>query len=203
MILQSKDVRTALEAAKRMLDAYQGLALVGDSAIKHPEELCFIIGSLVSRDVVLRTVRVRPKSKVKAACFAVKEGPYEIYLAQGMSEPERRFIFCKELFHVALDEEDARSMSLYPHIEEVVSTFPVAMSNPNKAAAWERIAEIGAMEFLFPYEERVRCLEVTSGAPNVTQIAQQRGLPIYLIEQYLSESRMAYFQYVTSRDASN
>jgi Zn-dependent peptidase ImmA (M78 family) len=110
---------------------------------------------------------------------------YEICLLAGMNFCWRRFVACKELFHVILDDERYRTTDIYNHVEEVIAKFPVAVM-AGSAVVSEALAEIAAMEFLFPYPDRRRIL--TAGSPDYLAIAQRYKIPQALVEEYLVDS---------------
>lgn len=127
--------------------------------------------------------------------FVATDTGYQIYLLAGLSEEESRFVRCKELFHVLLDlPDESRNMDLYGHLDEVVSAFPQADSEPGCAVAWELLAEAAAMEFLFPLSEREAAINAANGSFDPAQVAARYHLPRSVVEGYCTESSMEFFR---------
>jgi hypothetical protein len=118
------------------------------------------------------------------------EDRFEIYLLAGMNYCWRRYVLCKEYFHAIIDGDDYRNMNIYDHLKEVSISFPDGKSRPDSPVQSEMLAEIAAMEFLFPYGERVS--HVANGNLDFANIAEHYKIPQFFVERYLSVEWMAY-----------
>lgn len=191
MYMQQEHFSRCLGLARDLADHYKQTVLNGGATYKRMDELLKIIESYLSKKVVVNQL-VREKRSIRAVYFAMKDGTYEVFLLAGMTEDEERFALCKELFHVVVDIEEYHSTDLYGHVYEVVATFPVENSSPSPSAQSEMLAELAAMEFMFPYEDRKAIL---SGGNNLDMaaIAARYGVPQPYAELYCSDEYMKFF----------
>ncbi|WP_223484670.1 ImmA/IrrE family metallo-endopeptidase [Stenotrophomonas indicatrix] len=198
MQLSKAEVTGCIALVHEVVEHYKLNVLNSARTMRSVEDLEWIVGEFLQKRVTIESLKVPAAGKwIKAACVVTAEGDYEIYVLTGLDLDARRFIICKELFHVVLDEEHRRNMDTFGHLQEVTTTFPVANSKPNSAAACEYFAEASAMEFLFPYAERVLVLEAANGAgPNYAEIASRYGIPQEYVESYLGAPLMDFFAQV-------
>lgn len=192
IVFKEEDLEACLDRAKEIRELYEMYVLHGNVYPKSIDKLIWLISQYLEKEVVIRYVDVPAEgSSVKAAFWAMDDGTYQIALLTGMSDDEVRFVLCKELFHVIFDEESRRYISLFAHIEEVTSTFPLEEGHPNCAASWELLAEIAATEFLFPYGDRLKA--VTTGEPtDYARVASKYGVPRFIVEVYCGPQNLTY-----------
>ncbi|PXX08944.1 hypothetical protein C8R27_14114 [Nitrosomonas ureae] len=128
---------------------------------------------------------------IKGFNLFLNDGSYEIVIMPELNYCWNRLVLCKELFHVVLDNEEHRHDSVDQLLKEVSAQLNVDKEirpAPSKAMQTEPMAEIAAMEFLFPYSERR--IIIDSGKINFDYIAHQYKIPLQYVEMYLSESYM-------------
>jgi hypothetical protein len=128
------------------------------------------------------------KPWVLGACVLFKNKKYDVIIAK-QNECWSRFVLCKELFHIALDRAEYRNMSMDGHIEEIMLAFPDDDSEPRKPVVAEFLAEVGAMELLFPYSARAKIL-AANPRPDFLAIAKQHMVPKAYTEKYLGTAYM-------------
>lgn len=191
MNLSKHDISRCVDLARDLAAHYHQNVLNGDSPCKRMDELIVIIQTYLEKKVTVRQL-LRAKRSIKGVYFALQDGSYEINLLSGMDEDEERITLCKELFHVVIDTEAYHSTDLYGHVYEVVATFPVTNSNPSPSAQSEKLAELAAMEFLFPYVDRKAILEDNNN-PDMAVIAARYGVPQGSVELFCSEPYMEFF----------
>lgn len=161
----------------------------------------WICGEHVERPIEYKVLDVEQKENPSIHGFYIRKPTnYVICVQQNTNLCWRRFVVCKEIFHVLLDSrldgDTYRSTDIFSHVEEVTRTFPIAESRPRESAAIEQLAEIAAMEFMFPYEERVSILrnaEEQGTDVDYFQIADRYKVPQVYIELYLAVGVMEYF----------
>lgn len=112
----------------------------------------------------------------------------QILLSADLNHCWKRFVLCKEVFHVLLDREEYRNIDIFGHVEEITLSFPLDDSKPNKPVAIEFLAEVGAMELLFPYKWRLIALERDNADP--ATLADRYKIPTVLVEKYLGAAYM-------------
>lgn len=194
MILDDKDVQFALEKAKEISECYRLYVLGGDAPKKSIDDLIWLFGEHCGKKIALGELNIPAQDLVVRGMYAaLSDGSYEIYTLAELGSHEERFVLTKELFHVVMDTEECRNMDLYDHLVDAQASFSIGDSEPNKSVVWEALAEIGAMEFLFPYDDRVQVLAASGGNPNFVDIARRYGVPQSYIEMYLSETVMDEF----------
>lgn len=130
------------------------------------------------------------------------DGSYHICLLSGMSNCWNRFALCKELFHVILDEENARHIKITEHLQD----FRAAARSPDisgrESSKSEILCEFSAMQFLFPYGRRQSCIEELQGRLEkgeskkviLTDIAERFRIPRLYAEDYLEQEMMDFFE---------
>lgn len=107
---------------------------------------------------------------------------FDICLLGGMNHCYTKFALCKELFHTIIKNPEFHSLDIGESIEVCITGGALS-----PAPSAEFIAEIAAMEYLFPYKDRI-----SSKKSNIDygDIANSRKVPRFLIEQYMTNSRM-------------
>ena len=103
----------------------------------------------------------------------------------------QRLVLSKELFHVILDDESTRHQTVNHLLEDISAHISVDNEDrpkPEKPLQTEFMAEIAAMEFLFPFRERV--IKAKSNEIDYSQVAEQYKVPRRFVELYLSQSFM-------------
>ncbi len=98
-----------------------------------------------------------------------------------------RFTVCKEAFHVVLDQDEYRETDIFQHIQNIILHFPDDDSTPTGPVICEFLAEVAAMEFLFPYADREKA--ILSSRPAM-EIAQEYKIPCLHVERYMSKEWM-------------
>lgn len=117
------------------------------------------------------------------AFFVAHPEHYDICLLDGMNYCYRKFALCKELFHIIIDNPEFQSVDFDYTIDKCVNGGQL-----NGADSNEYIAEIAAMEYLFPF--RIRKMLVESGDVDYEKVAIQYRIPRLLVEKYLTDYRM-------------
>ena len=193
MYVLMDDIRRCLDEARTMREYYKQYVLNGDSARKSVDQLQMLITQYLEKQVEVLDVPVA-KTSISAFYWAMRDGTYKVFLLSGLDDREKRFAKCKELFHVVLDVVDCRNMSLYSHLSEVAATFPVVDSKPQlSSTVSEKLAEIAAMEFLFPYKDRLTFLANGNGNADYDGCAERYGIPRSFVEAYCSDLMMETF----------
>ena len=154
-----------------------------DRSIDDFAELCRLEAKCKIEIIEVDLVAV--PSTISATCWKMKDG----YLIGVRPEPNicwNRFVKCKELFQVLLDDPQYYTMQIFQLIQLWVSiagiTTPYTMS--------ELMAEIAAMEYLFPYTERVSKKKSNMTQADYLEIAKIYKIPRVKVEEYLSDPSM-------------
>lgn len=192
MNLTDEEAIFCLSKAKEITEQYNLYAL-HPRDLRSIDDLEWICIEYLNKQVEIYDLPIEAADRVVRGLFvATQSGTYLIFRIAELGDRERRFVTCKELFHAILDSEDCRNMDLVSHLEESQTSFSIEDSNPNSAVKMEMLAEIAAMEFLFPYKCRVE--ELANGIGNgdfFADIARKYGVPQIYVEAYLSDTYMA------------
>lgn len=168
-----------------------------DNAKKSLDDLIDVFKTYMNNgaSIVLADLEIKaePGSVVLGAMLR-KGNVYEIYIVADDEEKNRRFVVCKELFQTLLDDPAVRNMHLNAHVQELgASGLFGDKSSP--AVDSERSAEIAAMQFLYPYNERVADIaRIKAGNCDYQKISDYYGLPQIYVETYLNEIVMNKLQ---------
>lgn len=193
MTVDSQMVANAIAHARSVSGYYAQLPVQFSGGKKTPDGLRIICKDYIRKSVEIFVIEKTPNS-VRALYMAREEG-YAVFVLSNQDRIWRDFAACKELFHVILDDpdaEDCRTIKLFDHVEELVKTLIPFNGHPTPTAVSEFLAELAAMEFLFPYSERMSIL--AGGDVNCAVIANQYNLPLVLVERYLSDGFMQGLQ---------
>lgn len=188
MAISSEHIEYFLQKAREITELYKQYVLPGDGTKKSVDDLRDVCCEYSGLPVNVHLVNVEPGYTLSS--FHLYPDHCDIHIRAGMSEDWTRFALCKELFHLVADKEDCRSLDIYDHLEAM--NTPALAELPN-AAVWENLAEAAAMEFLFPYADREAILKRDPATP-FELTAEQYGVPLVFVEQYLSDSAMKFFE---------
>lgn len=123
------------------------------------------------------------------ACIVNDGKVQQILFANHLNRCWRRFVLCKEMMHLLIDCDDYRNPQIFAHLQEISLHFPIDDSRPSKPVVAEFLAEVAALEYLFPYKIRSEIL--AQGNVNFQAVAEQYRVPVLFVERYLSEGYMA------------
>ncbi len=191
MYIAITDLAYCIGKAREIREEYERYSIQRDALPRSTDDLRDVVSRYLEKRIDFYELDVLETGRLVPAFFLAFEDHCEIYLLAGLENPERRFVLCKELFHVVLDKPECRTMQLNSHLQEVVAKFPVHDAEPNCPAVYEMLAEAAAMEFFMPYIERVRMR--AGGELNFAEIAGRYGIPVEYVEIYLSDGYMDFF----------
>ena len=115
------------------------------------------------------------------------EAYYDICLLDGMNYCHNKFALCKELFHIVIENPEFQSIFSDETIQECVTGGKLS-----GGASQEFIAEIAAMEYLFPFKERIKIYK--QGNIDFDAIATEYKIPRLMVEKFLTKYRMQSLQ---------
>ena len=192
MRIEQQEIEYAINKAQELSEYHKLKYLGHDNPIKSIDDLTEICTDYLNKKVKCLEHPMPSDGSYVKGFFVAYDSEYEIVLLSGLNPCWLRLVKTKELFHVVMDKEEYRNPSIAELINEVRVSFPVYDSQPATYAASEFLTEIAAMEYLFPYTERVSLLNQLNNVNlDFYSIALSRKLPRILIEKYLSGSMMA------------
>lgn len=188
MRISLNDLRTCLAQAANIIEIYRLHYPHPDALPRSVDTLRDLLQTHEGKEVnVLKSHLDAQKESVKGH-YVAYDDHYDVVILSGLNYCWERFVLCKELFHVVIDSDEYRNVHIGELVEEYTVSWPADI-NPGPNVTNEMVAEICAMEFLFPYADRVGYISGSgydSGA-----IAERYRVPKVFIERYLSAAYMA------------
>lgn len=123
----------------------------------------------------------------------------EVAYPEHLNEPWRRLIVCKELCH-ALEDEDGQHNVSDRTLSDLVDTFSIYSARGEIEGALgasftsEMLAEMAAVEILFPLDVRKAILNETPDGPNYERIAGKYEIPVEFVRLSLTTGYMSVIQ---------
>jgi Zn-dependent peptidase ImmA (M78 family) len=139
---------------------------------------------LDSKIKILKLNRSQNDSVVFGSYIAQSDGTRNIIIVKDLNYCWQRFVVCKELFHAVMDADEYRDMDIVGHVQALTLAFPDDDSKPRPSVTAEFMAEVAAMEFLFPMERRL--IEQKNTGLSIIGVAQRYKIPQKFVERYLS-----------------
>lgn len=187
-MINKQEQEAAIAKANEVNDHYDITHLTGNQPYKPANFILDSCKALGVGEVVIKESAIPyERSAVWSACI-MKEGSTDIVLANGLNFCWQNYTVTKELFHILIDTEISRDMNLSrtTEFESLGEPFDSSKASYFPAAA-ELQAEIAAMEFLFPYKNRLLILEQAKPR-DFMSIAMQYLIPRVMVEKYLSKT---------------
>jgi len=191
--ITGKHMNICLNKAYEMLEKYKTWTKAIDGFPRDVD----VFGNVCVRDLevnikvfVVDVVPEEIKEILGGLCLVNEDGSFEINLHPDLNECWQRFILCKELFHVLLDAQEYRNMDLYAHLEQLTLLMPADEDGIYLPGTSELMAEIAAMEFLFPYSERLKVK--SKSTINLLDVATVYRVPQKFVALYLSDAVMHF-----------
>lgn len=197
MLITLKKITDCLGEVKNIREQYSLYFIGSDTTERSVNRLLKLCRESLGKNIELSILSESSLNHLVHGFCIVSDDGYEICILSDLNNCWKRFVICKELCHVILDCPEFRNLSLNEHVEDFTAGTLEPFHQACESAQAENLAEIAAMEFLFPYSERVSL--VNSGEPlKFIDIAERYKVPRYYIEKYLSERYMNIFKKVYS-----
>ncbi|MDN7805428.1 ImmA/IrrE family metallo-endopeptidase [Burkholderia gladioli] len=186
MYIQNAELQVCLAKAADIADIYKLHYLNSNATIRSVDSLVDLIGKHQQKNVLVKETNLPAEGEPIKGFYVAFDDRYEVVVLAGQNYCWKRFVLCKELFHVILDDDEYRSMELGNLVDEYINALPQPIA-ANPPVAHELVAEICAMEFLFPYAER---LALSQAQTDAADIAERYKVPRVYVERYLSQRYM-------------
>ena len=118
------------------------------------------------------------------------EDRVEIHVRKSLSDSWRRFTVVKELCHLLLDGEEDWSVDVVTTIADLLA-FSGFSGEETAEIRSEKLAEIMALELIYPIEDRRPDLASIADGKKISEIAASRKIPAIWIERGLNEDYLA------------
>lgn len=194
MILTIPEVSFCIEKTNEIVEAFRLYDAFPDDFPRSVDNLLPVCFNKCKREIVIERPRTPvPHGTVLGYCLLTPTQA-RIYVDPNQNYCWRRFIQAKELFHVVLDLERFRIANLSQQVSDIQAEFPSGNSQHKPNMSSEALAEIAAMEFLFPFKCREKEIQASEPIPNILEIAKKYKVPQYLVEKFLSVSYMEHLR---------
>lgn len=114
----------------------------------------------------------------------------EIHVRKSLSPYWRRFTVVKELCHLLLDSEEDWSVDVVTTISDLLS-FSGFSGDESAEIRSEKLAEVMALELIYPIEHRRRDKEAVANGAKTSDIATLRKVPAIWIERAHNEDYLS------------
>ena len=114
-----------------------------------------------------------------------------IDLKHGLDDDWKRFVTAKELLHLLIDGDEDMSPYGDETLDQLVSDGHIGIVSQNGGkppAQSELIAEVAAMELLYPIQNRkVDATAIDEGSTSFTKLSIRYGIPVNFIDTIFSQ----------------
>lgn len=186
MRISQEDLQRCFAMVATVCEAYEARELARHN-VRSVDSLVAIASDVAGRPVTVRYLAERADERLVKGMCVIRADRCDVVILAGLNTCWHRFVLCKELFHAFLDCDEYRSMDLEKHLESMFSLFQVDPEDTDKTTNAEIIAELAAMEFLFPYKARVACIEA---GKSIESMALQYRVPNQILGRYLTAANM-------------
>ncbi len=153
-------------------------------AVKTKLEIVYQKRDWENRRILARLLRYKDKAIIETICGEGELNPCWL-----------RFVRCKELCHLILDDEDSYTDNPEQLVHELLEIGIVI--SPSKAALSETLAVIAAIELLFPLAIRSQFKEmIRNEGFSVYKVAKILRIPESYVEKAISEPYEAHIDSV-------
>lgn len=188
----NKDLKIALGKANAIANEYKKKSQKPNEFERSMDDFIRIVRSVSGKEIhINKFLTVQGDNSIKALFFAMAD-QYRIWYQPDMNPCWTRFVVCKEVFHVILDAPTYQTMHVYKHVEEQSLPLPEEAFHSYPAGSSEEMAKVAAVEFLFPYSERLGCRNGKKTSADFLKLAEKYKIPQVYVEIYLSDPWMDF-----------
>jgi hypothetical protein len=193
MQISLNEIEVTLGLVNEIADQYCLQYIGSDDPKRYVDHLIATCKSYLQAKIQLLELEVHKdddESPVLGAFILLEDGSVDICYVQGLNPCWKRFVTCKEVFHLVINKVEYQNMDLVGLVEEVTIKFPDSAALPGSSPVKsEVLAQFAAMEFLFPFKQRVWELNGPN-KNNYGNIAEKYKVPLQYVEVYLSPAYM-------------
>lgn len=193
MQVQKDEFKSAIEKAREITETQKLYYLNSDAEEKSLPNLLDLCQKYLNNKIEAWEHKMQHDGQpIRGYCMSFADGHYEITLLGGQNRCWKRLVLCKELFHVIMDREEYRNPIISKLIDDAAVSFPDPLSRPDLPFAAEALAEIAAIEYLFPFERRKAIKQQLEAGEEIDfhDIANRYGIPQLYVESYLKDKVM-------------
>lgn len=183
MNLDGQKAEKIFKKIKQVREEINAVYLAPDRPHLSVKELCDIVSRMYN--LKIEAYEVPFEGEFLRGMIERYEERAVIYIRKGQSEDWKRFIAAKELCHIVADEPEDWSVHGDVTISKLLAEHQLAgVQLADAVVQSETFAEIGAIELLYPFKDRVKDRE---NCQTLASIASFYRIPDVFAEQALSD----------------
>lgn len=173
------------EEVRKVQGTLWDYCLAGDSIPLPKDNLWYAVEQEYNVTVEVRTVPLGSSSPLLRGMIEIYEDRSVIYIDGELGSAWTRYVFAKEICHHLVNNDEFRTANPLNVIEPIVldetDIDGDAIYSPDVAT--EFLTKFAAVELLFPFEMRARCLlETGNGTETSYSIAEHFDIPEHLVQ---------------------
>jgi Zn-dependent peptidase ImmA (M78 family) len=154
------------------------------------EDLRFVVSDMYDLKIGIQEV-VFQGSRVRSLVERYNNQHALIYVKHDLTDDLKRLSVSKELMHLAIDEQEDWSVDGVNTISHFLAEMALATKQSNEAvngAQSEALAEIAAIEILYPYEFRAKdAVDRLNDQSLINKLSLNYEVPSFIIGKALSD----------------
>lgn len=192
----------SLRKTDRVLRIYREKELEKEGRLALPiqiDPLAQIVKDDTGLGIECRKLNLDQPGQIRGRLLRYKDIAYIEYNSE-LNTCWTRFVVCKELCHLILDSEEEYTKSLPSLVEQLIGQ---STGEPKEDLASERMAEIAALELLFPHDFRRSFIEhFENGRLSLLKIATILRIPQKYAEVCLHRRYVEYMADIRGKMAT-
>lgn len=171
----------ALRAVNEIMDHQFVMCRIPNMIPVSIEDLMWVVGEYAGVEITRHEVSFE-SAHLSGAFQLYRGGIAKIYVRSGLSNAEKRLVAVKELAHLIIDGEDARSPRGVETIRSLVAPAFPPNGEMGPVRISEKVAMLIAMELLYPHEyRRADQRQIAEGTQTEASLAMHYEIPSYIV----------------------
>jgi len=190
MLIEGGLLRFCAEKTIGIVDEYDKACGVGpgyDGFPRSADDLDWILQGRTGKPIFHRLLPVRYDQAKYRSFYVLFPDKFTIYYARDLAGPHLRYYKTKELMQIALEHEGLRTKDIVEFVRNMmIRGSPDSFElNLGHAATSDTLADIAAMEYLFPWSHRLNYVDIVfNGDGNgISEIAERYDIPAFVVQR--------------------
>lgn len=173
----------ALFKARALAEEYESFAQADDLR-KCEKRFLWTCSAFINKNIeVLYLPASIAGTAMPGTFIRLSDGGYKILLSPNLTPEWKRFVLCKELFHVVMDDEKVWNLDLASHLDQTL--FAKSTNGTPLSTLSEYAAFAAAAEFLFPHSKRTWLVSIGRQA-DIAGVARQFDIPGEIVDYFMA-----------------
>ncbi|MBZ9808108.1 hypothetical protein [Mesorhizobium sp. ESP-6-2] len=194
MLVSTEKLLQVLRKVRQLREEYRSYVLGGDANMVSIEDLQRCIEQMYELEII--KTQVVFTSTFTRGLMERYKNKVIIRVKHDQTDDHKRFTATKEMCHPVVDEKEDWSTDGVGRIQDLLIEFEVTNGEaPHQATQSEVLAEIAAIEVLYPYECRgIDLQRLARGETTLVKIATYHRVPATVVSRALADQ---YHQLIT------